>query len=253
MAPMGKADLHIHTNHGDGLDSVEAILDYVESATDLDVIAVTEHDNLAAAHAAREHWARGRYRFDLIAGVEVTTLQGHLIALYLEEPVESLRPIEETIDAIHRRGGVSFVPHPFSWLTRSVGAASFDRVAAQKERGTWFDAIELANESPAARRFQERARALNAARYRLPAVGASDAHFVQAIGSARTLFPGAGAADLRAAIASGATRAASTRYPALSDVGLLRTLSLPVAGLRATPKALGWRRTAWSFVSRYFS
>src|SRR4051794_31579067 len=125
---MGTADLHIHTTAGDGLDSIERILAHVEENTRLDVIAITEHDNLRVAHEARDAWSHGRYRFDLVPGVEVTTLQGHLVCLYLEDPVESLRPIEETISAVHRQGGVCFVPHPLSWLTRSVNAATFARV-----------------------------------------------------------------------------------------------------------------------------
>src|SRR3954471_4222377 len=114
---MGSADLHIHTNEGDGLDSIEAILEHVEQHTDLDVIAITEHDSLAVAHRAREAWARNKHRFDFVPGVEVTTLEGHLVALYLESPVPSLRRVEETIEAVHRQGGVCFVPHPMSWLT----------------------------------------------------------------------------------------------------------------------------------------
>ena len=85
--PMGKADLHIHTNLGDGLDSVESILDHVETETDLDVIAITEHDSLQVALNARETWARRGYSFDFVAGVEITTLEGHVVALYLEDPV----------------------------------------------------------------------------------------------------------------------------------------------------------------------
>src|SRR3712207_816470 len=136
---MGKADLHIHTNQGDGLDSIEAILDYVEEQTELDVIAITEHDSLDVAHAAREVWARRRYRFDLIPGVEVTTLEGHVVALFLERPVESLLRVEETLEAAHAQGGVCFVPHPTSWLTRSIGPATLERVERQKQAGVWFD------------------------------------------------------------------------------------------------------------------
>ena len=91
----GTADLHIHTASGDGMAPPRQILDYVEAETGLDVIAITEHDSLDVALRARELWARRRYRFDFVTGVEVTTLQGHLIALYLDEPVASLRPIEE--------------------------------------------------------------------------------------------------------------------------------------------------------------
>ncbi|HEU0075114.1 MAG TPA: phosphotransferase, partial [Dehalococcoidia bacterium] len=77
---MGKADLHIHTSHGDGLDSVERIFEHVEAHTALDVIAITEHDSLETALNAREAWARRGYGFDFVPGVEVTTLEGHVVA-----------------------------------------------------------------------------------------------------------------------------------------------------------------------------
>jgi predicted metal-dependent phosphoesterase TrpH len=247
---MGTADLHIHTREGDGLDTIEAIFHHVETRTHLDVIAITEHDSLETALRARELWARRRYRFDLVSGVEVTTLEGHLIALYVEDPLPSLRRIEETIDAVRRQGGVCFVPHPMSWLTRSVGPGTFDRVAAA---GLSFDGIELHSASPTTRIYLNKARRHNEASHRLPAVGASDAHFVQAIGSGFTSYEGSTALDLRAAFDAGAVSGASTPFPSLRQVGLRRALSVPIAGLGATPRRLGWRRTAWSFVSRYAS
>ena len=245
---MGKADLHIHTNHGDGLDSIELIFDHVASETDLDVIAITEHDCLEVALRARETWARRGYDFDFVTGVELTTLEGHLIALYLEEPVASLQRVEATVEAVHRQGGVCVVPHPMSWLTRSIGPSAMERVHAAGQR---FDAMELASGSPPAKVALAKARRLNRRKYRLPSVGASDAHFRQAIGSGYTRFEGRTSADLRATFAAGKTTGKQREYPSLREAGLLRTLSLPIAGLRATPKQLGWRRTAWSFVSRY--
>jgi hypothetical protein len=245
---MGKADLHIHTRDGDGLDSVECILDYVEANTDLDVIAITEHDDLEVALHARDLSDHGGYRFEVVPGVEVTTLEGHVVALYVEEPIPSLRRVEETIEDVRRQGGVCFVPHPMSWLTRSIGPGSFNRVA---EAGLAFDAVELASANPTTRLYLDKARRFNERTYRLPSVGASDAHFVQAIGSAHTRFAGHSAAALHVAFASGAVEGHTGRFPRLRDVGLRRALSVPIAGLGATPRRLGWRRTAWSFVSRY--
>jgi predicted metal-dependent phosphoesterase TrpH len=250
---MGKADLHIHTDQGDGLDSLTAIFEHVQNHTDLDVIAITEHDNLKVSHAARDIWARSRYRFDLVPGIEVTTLDGHVIGLFLEKPPPSLSRVEETLEAIHAQGGVAVVPHPMSWLTRSIGPGTLARVTAARDRGTYFDAIELANASPPARVTRAKARRLNDACYRLPAVGASDAHFVQAIGSAHTEFDGTSALQLRQAFTAGRLAAREQRFPSLRQAGLVRTLALPLTGLRATPRQLGWRRTAWSFVSRYWA
>jgi predicted metal-dependent phosphoesterase TrpH len=245
---MGKADLHIHTDEGDGVDSVEAILDHAQTKTDLDVIVVTEHDCLEVALNARELWARDRYRFDVVPGVEVTTLDGHLIALYVEEPVPSLQRLEETIEAVHGQGGVCFVPHPMSWLTRSVGPGTFERIASA---GLQFDGIELASASPTTRLYAGKARRLNEQSYGLPCVGASDAHFKEAIGSAYTTFAGSSGGDLKQSFQSRTIEGCCATFPKLREIGLRRALSVPLAGLGATPRRLGWRRTLWSFVSRY--
>ena len=38
----------------------------------LDVIAITDHDEIEGSLRARDLWARGRYRFDFVVGEEVT-------------------------------------------------------------------------------------------------------------------------------------------------------------------------------------
>src|SRR5690606_26471443 len=113
------------------------------------------------------------------------------------------------------------------------------------------DGLELATSSPAARFYVPKASRLNQERYRLPVVGASDAHFREAIGTGYTRFEGRSGADLRHAFQAGTVSGGQEKFPSLRDVGVLRALCVPVAGLRATPKQLGWKRTAWSFVSRY--
>jgi hypothetical protein len=138
-----------------------------------------------------------------------------------------------------------------SWLTRSLGPRALDRVHAHND--LWFDGIELANASPAAPVYMRKARRLNDAIYGLPVVGASDAHFVQAIGSAHTEIAGTTARDLRAAFDSGSIQGRQSRFPSMREIGVRRALSVPLAGLGATPRRLGWRRTTWSFVSRYWA
>jgi predicted metal-dependent phosphoesterase TrpH len=250
--PRGKADLHVHTREGDGLDSLEVILDHVERNTDLNVIAITEHDNLQAALRARELWSHDRYRFEVVPGAEITTLDGHLVALFLERPVPSLRRLEETVDAVHAQGGLCFVPHPGSKLTRSVSPTVIRRIQAQGERGTWLDGIETANAAPTGRLYLSAARRL-AGGLGLSNIGASDAHFRQVIGSAFTSFEGCTAADFGRALLAGDVTAHQRSFPSLREIGFLRAAAVPFFGLRATPKALGWRRTTWSFVSRYFA
>jgi len=49
---LGRADLHIHTLASDGVSGVEEILAWVE-ASDLDVVAITDHERIDAGVVAR--------------------------------------------------------------------------------------------------------------------------------------------------------------------------------------------------------
>jgi predicted metal-dependent phosphoesterase TrpH len=249
MATMGKADLHIHTRYGDGMATVPELLAHVEANLDLNVIAVTEHDTLRAGAEARELHARGSFRFDVICGMEVTTLDGHLLALFVDEPIGSFQRMEPTLEAIHKLGGIAIAPHPLSWLTRSVKAPVFERVAAAHGNdGVFFDGIEEFNMSPAGRATSAKARAMNRDRLGLAAIGSSDAHFLAAVGSAWTRFDGATGEDLRRAIASRATTAEAGIAPSMSELGYRNVAVQSWRGLMATPRNMGWRATIGSFV-----
>ena len=249
MRAMGTADLHIHSTHGDGMATVAEILEFVEhSRPQLDVIAVTEHDTLRASDEARELHARGSFRFDVVHGMEVTTLDGHLLALFIDEPVASFRRIEETLEAIRRQGGLAIVPHPMSWLTRSVTRRVFARVAAAQNDGMYFDGIEEWNASPAGRVTSARARNLNRDSYGLAALGASDAHFLPSIGSACTTFAGSSAIDLRSAIEGRTTNAHPGHRPSMRELGYVNVARQSWRGMMATPRNAGWRRTIRSFI-----
>ena len=228
--------------------TVPELLAYVEQQRDIDVIAVTEHDTLRAADEARDLHARGHFRFELICGMEVTTLDGHLLALFVDEPVTSFRRIEETLVSIHEQGGLAVVPHPLSWLTRSVGVRVFDRIAAANNDGVCFDGIEEYNLSPAGRITSAKARRLNRQRFHLAALGCSDAHFLQSIGSAHTIFDGASAADLRRAIEAKTTSGAAGRAPRLSELGYRNVALQQWRGMMATPRNMGWGPTVRSFI-----
>ncbi len=243
----------MHTSFSDGMASPRQILEYVEAETDLDVIAITDHDDLRGAMETRESCARGRYRFQVVPGMEVTAIEGHVIALFVEEPLPSLRPVEEVLEAVHRQGGLAIAAHPLSWLTRSLGKRTLDRIAASKREGVYLDGLETANQSPGAWLRLKRVAALNRERYQLAQVGASDAHFLKAIGSARTEFPGRTADDLRRSILERTCRGINGRHPSLLEIGPGQLLRQAWRGILVTPRTLGWGPTAMSFVKRIFS
>jgi predicted metal-dependent phosphoesterase TrpH len=243
---MGNADLHIHTAHSDGMAEVPELLEWVEERTDLDIIAIVDHDDIRGALAAREEWAKGHHKYEVVTGIEVTAIEGHLLALFIEEPIASLVPVEQVVEAVRKQGGVCVVPHPLSWLTRSLGARTLTRFAPL------FDGIEIACCSPAARVSLGRAAALNRTKLELAELGGSDAHFLQAIGSAYTEFEGRTAADLREAILAKATHGVYGPPVPWRSIGVQRMVRQTWRGIRATPRAMGWGPTARSFVRRIF-
>jgi len=64
----------------DGTSGIVEILDHVERRTDLDVIAITDHERIDAAVAAHAMAADHGLRFEVVVGEEITTRGGHLLA-----------------------------------------------------------------------------------------------------------------------------------------------------------------------------
>lgn len=211
---MGKADIHIHSAAGDALPTAEQIVDFAEYEANLDVVAITDHDELRGAYAARDRAEQRGYRVQVIVGCEITTRDGHLLALDLESPVRMLQSLQVTVEAVHRQGGICIVPHPMSWLTLSVGYRMLNRIAGSDSPLVYFDGIEVFNPSIAGRVAHERVIALNRERLHLPEVGGSDAHHLHLVGTGVTLFEGNTADDFRRALANGTTQAVGKFWPA---------------------------------------
>lgn len=171
-----KADLHVHTAASlDGLSSLEELTAAAKEAG-LDAVAITDH-NLCTPVPQRLNGVL------LIPGCEVSTRQGHVTGLFLEEPLdlEGLRKNGlpqggDAVEEIHRRGGIAVLAHPY----QSPGAAPEDFDFRP-------DCVEGANARAAlkVKDANERAAAL-ARRWGLPAVGGSDAHSRCEVGNART-------------------------------------------------------------------
>ncbi|MCS7038704.1 MAG: PHP-associated domain-containing protein [Anaerolineae bacterium] len=196
---MGLADLHIHSVHSDGTATVAAILHHASEFTDLDVIAVTDHDTLTGALQACE--MAPRFRVQVIPGMEITTREGHLLALFLETPVQPWQSFVETAEQVRLRGGLPFAAHPTCSLGKSIGKARLRRIA-QRYPGL-LAGIEAENGALAT--LQDNAAAQDLRwELNLPALGNSDAHSLTLIGCAATVFPGHTAADLRRALEAGA-------------------------------------------------
>lgn len=207
-AGQGLADLHLHTNLGDGWISPARL---VREATrrQLTVIAVTDHDHLEGARRVEELLAGQDSGVTLIRGVEVSTRNGHLLGLFVTKPPRPMRSAEESIDAIKEQGGLVIVPHPLGRLVPSLTRRKIETLLAA---GYEIDGIETYNPSPANSGQRDAVRTANKD-WGLAEIGASDAHFWQHIGAGYTRFPGTTPEDLRRAITGRAVRAGGQEQP----------------------------------------
>lgn len=238
---MGKADLHLHTSRSYGKPSIRALLDHVREQTDLDVIAITDHDTVGSAVEARR--MAGEYPFDIVVGEEVTSIDGHVVGLFLQETVRPGLSIEATVREIHLQGGLAFVPHPFFKHGFFSNRAESLGVLGERLIDACIDGIEVVNAMPALSWANARALRFADAVGCLAQLANSDAHVPLAAGKSYTLFPGGTAEHLRQAIASGATHPASRHHPlwqmlTYSDLWLRAMGSGPPAGLRSGVRSI---------------
>lgn len=243
----GRADLQVHTSFGDGMDDALSIFERVEREAFLDVIAVTDHDDISGALLARETYERTRERwhFELVTGIEVTTVHGHLLALWVDQTIPSFKSVEATVESIHAAGGLAVVPHPFSMLTRSIGRRTLARVMRLPDANQHPDGLEVANTLSKGWHAGEASRTANAARWRLPETGGSDAHFAEAIGRAYTRFPGRTSAELHRALLAGQTEGVLLGGTPYRDIGPGKLVRQQFRGLAVTPrKVIGPRVSA---------
>ena len=214
---LGRADLHIHTLASDGTAGIEAILDHVERVTDLDVIAITDHERVDAAVAART-MARDRgLRAEVVVGEEVTTLGGHLLALFVDGPIRPYRSLRTTILAVHAAGGLAIPAHPLVPYPLCAQGWMLRRLLDDPDPAAHPDGLETFNPTSLGKPWHRRVVRF-ADQHGLARLGNSDAHALDAIGSGWTTFPGTDAADLRrrSRPARPTTAAPSTRRPANS-------------------------------------
>lgn len=237
VLPAGRADLHVHSCWSDGVQPPEAIVR--AAAGSVDVLALTDHDEIRGALAARA-FARANPELgvDVVIGEEITTRNGHLLGLFLEERVPPGLSASRTIDLIHAQGGMAIVAHPFHPInSRGRGARPLARLIADLP----LDGVEVVNNSGFFSPLYDAWAALKNVEWMLPVTGASDAHDVWYLASGLTRFEGHRAEDLRRALLAGRTRAQARwrwtadkapRHVAFQVRAGLRFLRLALRGIR---------------------
>ena len=179
-----KFDLHVHSRFS--ADSVADPEEIVASAKKkgLSGIAITDHNT---SECVDYYLERGLMRADgqpvdgflIIPGQEITTSEGHLLALGIHLPNLKGTPPAEAIEIIHGKGGIAIPPHPYDQFRAGIRAKILDALD--------IDAVEVFNAAATFRRYNRHAIEY-ALRRGLPMISASDAHHPSAVGTASTIL-----------------------------------------------------------------
>jgi predicted metal-dependent phosphoesterase TrpH len=176
--------LHVHTSASfDSIASPESVV-RAAASRGLTHLAITDHDRIDGAIAAREFARKVHPELTVIIGQEVRTTDGDLIAAFLERPVTSGLPPAEAIAEIRAQGGLVGIPHPFDRFRGSLLTDELMEAVAPL-----VDWVEVHNARIMVGNGNERAATFAAAQG-LRGVAVSDAHSAMEIGVAYVAVDG---------------------------------------------------------------
>jgi len=178
-------EIHCHSTYSDGSNTPKEIVGFARK-NGLSGIAITDHDAIAGSLEALNYASRD---FKVVPGMEISAVEGHIIALNVRELVPRDLPAAKTIEMIHSQGGLAVAAHPYDVRRYGVG----DLITKLP-----FDAVEVVN----GHTFANRKDPVKVCRaHGIPMVGGSDAHSGKDVGSVAVEYDG----DVLAAIKSGRT------------------------------------------------
>ena len=174
MAIQIRVDLHVHTTYSsDSLITPKELIYYAKKCG-LNAVAVTDHDYLEGATKI----AREVKDFLVIPGVEVSSSEGHIVALDVKELIPQGLSAVETVERIHVAGGVAIACHPYVYFKGCLRNAVCDV----------FDAIEVINARAFPFQNSVKRAKVAAEKFGLSQVAGTDAHYGPQIGFGYTVI-----------------------------------------------------------------
>src|SRR3989344_4901670 len=166
-----KLDLHVHSKfRGQIYINAEELKKALTKAR-LDGAAITNFFDITHAVSLKEQLKE----FIIIVGQEIWTKEGHIIGLGLNKQIADFKSATETINEIHRQGGIAIAPHPYLFL--GVG---------KKAMSLPVDAIESFNGLIGASLIFNFLAKISARRRGIPQTASTDTTSVAFIGRSHT-------------------------------------------------------------------
>ncbi len=241
-ATMELADLHIHSNYSwDGIVPVASILAHIAKTAELQVVAITDHNRIEGALEAVS--LAPDYGLEVVPGCEVSTAEGHLLALFVTQVIPAGLSLIETILHVEALGGICVAPHPMAGkVSNSLSEEAITRALQSSRVRDVFIGMEAYNAGNVGWLYSDgnpRARRL-AQRLHLAQLGASDAHMLRPSLRGRPFSPARPPRSFARRCWGARTRAVQGIVP-----GAVQLLGRWMVGVLA--HATGWTRLARLF------
>lgn len=202
---MGLADLHLHTTYSrDGTAAVPAVLQRAREIG-LDVIAISDHDVIDGVLEAVK--IASCYGVEVIPGIEITTAEGDLLALFITQKVDAGLSLAKTVLRVRELGGVCIAPHPMAggMGMKSLGAYSIIKALRNPKVAETLIGIETYDGTAIDRISNHYAR-IFANGLDIAQTGSSDAHVLDTLGFGATKFEGHTSLDFLKALKDHTTK-----------------------------------------------
>jgi predicted metal-dependent phosphoesterase TrpH len=171
-----RADLHVHTTYSKDSLITSKDLVYYAKRSGLNAVAVTDHNYLEGAFKIAKEMD-----FLIIPGMEISSADGHIVALNIPELIPRGLSAKETVNRIHDAGGIAIACHPFVLFKGCL----------KENVSTSFDAVEIINARAYPFRRSVKKAIQTAERLNLPRVAGTDAHYGPQIGYGYTVIEAA--------------------------------------------------------------
>ncbi|MCW3975281.1 MAG: PHP domain-containing protein [Candidatus Bathyarchaeota archaeon] len=163
-----KLDIHVHTtNSSDSCINLETIPEILDKKG-LDGLAITDHDKITKYDIKEKI---------VLQGAEISTINGHLIALNIKKNINSGMSMGRTINEVHSQGGIAIIAHPYN----------FPQNCNLKKLDIRPDGIEVLNARVMFCNISTSLSKRMAVKLSIPMTGGSDSHIPDTVGDSYTI------------------------------------------------------------------
>jgi predicted metal-dependent phosphoesterase TrpH len=171
-----KIDLHSHSIISyDGGITAEEYMRLLDNKI-IDHIAITDHNETKFAKELAK-----KLGDKIIIGEEITSKDGEIIGLFLQETIPQGLTARQTVKQIHEQGALVYIPHPFEIFRHGLKIDILEQIKNE------IDIIEVFNarskwrgKSSAALKFAEK--------YKIATAASSDAHGQKGLGTSFSII-----------------------------------------------------------------